>query len=110
MKDEKLEKLLKLLDKYCEWRSFKFVDHNGALNWFEMLMDWKSEFLWDETIFSLRFGFIDWLFKNGYIDMQKCMDDEDFRTLMEHYDASDSALMVLATRYNNYVLLLDWLK
>ena len=42
--------------------------------------------------------------------MQKCMDDEDFRTLMEHYDASDSALMVLATRYNNYVLLLDWLK
>jgi len=110
MEDKKAKKLIELLDEYCEWKNFTFVDHNGALNWFEILLDWKSEFLWDETVFSLRFWFIDWLFEKGHIDINKCREDEDFKTLMVNYDDVDCALMILATRYTNYVLLLDWLK
>lgn len=110
MEDKKAKLLIDLLNEYVEWKSMHFVDHNAALNWFEMLLDWKVEFLWDETVMCLRYGFIDWLFENGHIDMEKCMEDEDFKTLYNHYEAEDAAIMVLATRYSNYVLLLDWIK
>lgn len=110
MESKATKKLLKLLDEYCDGKGFWFVDHNAALNWFEILMDWKTEFLWDETIFSLRFWFIYWLFDKEEIDMKKCMEDEDFKTLMKYYEAPDCALMVLAVKYSNYILLLNRLK
>ena len=108
----KMEHLIELLNAYSmECNSdISFVDYDTETNSFEVLDDWKVVYLWDETVLCLRFGFIDWLFEIGEIDMVKCMEDEDFKTLMKDYEAPDAALMCLATRYSNIDLLLSRLK
>lgn len=107
-----MEKLLKLLNEYMEFITdgITFVDYDKETYSFETLDDGKVSYLWDEYITSLRFWFVDWLFDKEYIDMKKCMKDEDFKTLMAHYEAPDCALMCLATRYSNIDLLINWLK
>ena len=106
------KRFMELLNDYataCD-SDFGYVDYDPEIQSIEVLNDGKVAYLWIETIFSLRFWFIDWLFENELIDVDKCMEDEDFKFLSKHYEPQDAALMVLATRYSNVDLFLSWLK
>lgn len=102
--------LIDLLNEYTDSKDFTFVEHNEKFSWFDILMDWKTEFLWDELIFSLKFWFINWLFETDHIDIDKCNEDEDFHTLSREYEIDDAVIMTLAIRYSAYNLLLERIK
>lgn len=108
----KMERLVELLNEYakeCD-SEIVYVDYDKDTHSFEVLSDGKVEYLWEETILCFRFWFIDWLFDRQYIDENKCMEDEDYRTLVIHYDSSYAALMCLALKYNAIDLLIYRLK
>lgn len=104
------ELLIKLLNEYVDRRGFVFADHDSKLNWFNILMDWKVEFLADETVFCIRFWFIEWLVDNDHIDLDECMESEDYKELSRNYEVEDAITMVLAIHYSSYDLLLERIK
>lgn len=107
-----MERLLELLNAYAEVcnSNFGYAGYDPELRAFEVLNDGKVSYLWDETITSLRFWFIDYLFDKQIINIKKCKKDEDYKTLVKYYEPEDAALMVLATRYSNIDLLISWLE
>ena len=102
--------LIKLLNEYLDWRDFVFVDHDPKLDWFDVLIDWKSEFIADETVFCIKFWFIEWLVNNDHIDLDECMESEDYKELSRNYEVEDVITMVLAIHYSAYDLLLERIK
>lgn len=108
-----MEKLIKLLNQFIEEEKshdYTIVEYDPEMTGFETILDGKVQFLPWETVRDIRYGFIDWLFAHHYIDNAKCMEDEDFKFLVKHYEAEDAAHMVLATRYSAIDLLCDRLK
>lgn len=104
---DKKQLLINLLNEYVDWKDFVFVEHNQKLAWFDILMDWKSEFLADETVFCIKFWFIEWLVDNNHINMDECSKDEDFNHIAKSYEVNDAITMVLSIHYSSYDLLIN---
>lgn len=66
-----MTELIKLLNAYVDGKEFAFVDYDEEMTWFNMLVDWKVSFLWEETIYSKKFWFIDFLIDNELIDLNE---------------------------------------
>lgn len=107
---DKKKLLIDLLNEYTDWKDFAFVEHDPKLDWFDILMDWKSEFLADETVFCIRFWFIEWLVDNNHIDMDECSKDGDFKEIAKSYEVHYTITMVLSIHYSSYDLLLERIK
>lgn len=106
----KKDLMIDLLNEYSRWKDFTFVEHNKKLDWFDILLDGWVSFLADETVFCIRFWFIEWLVDNNHIDMDECSKNEDFKEVSRCYEVHDAITMVLSIHYSSYDLLLERIK
>lgn len=104
-----MEKLLKLLNEYSKNKSYTFVEYNENLTGFEVLMDWKTEFLGEETVLCKRFWFIQRLVDNDKID-QTAIEWNFWYFCMEWFDNAESLIMVLSISDNPISDLISYLK
>lgn len=71
-----MDKLIKLLNDFVEWRHYWFVDYDRNMTWFNILLDWSATFLWEETVLSRNFWFIGWLWENWHLKRPQNIEDE----------------------------------
>lgn len=108
-----MEKLLKLLNEYQTQREskFKFSSYDERSQSF-LLID-SNEVLWEETIISKKFWFIEWLVANDKLNKEwlfniireSCIFDD-----MNICPESDYIIMYLAIGYNPIYFLTSMVK
>lgn len=76
-----MEKLLQLLNEYQTQRGskFKFSSYDERSQSF-LLVD-SNEVLWEETIISKKFWFIQWLMDQNKVEFDRARDRSDFPLL-----------------------------
>ena len=113
-----MEKLLQLLNEYQTQRGskFKFSSYDERSQSF-LLVD-SNEVLWEETIISKKFWFIQWLVENkklNLIDFDEVIKEVEFTDNEEFdhyifYSITDSLLMSLAIQDDPIEFLISILK
>ena len=103
-----MEKLIELINKYVKERKWDYIitDYDEKWTGFDVILDWKMEFLGEESILCKRYGFIKWLCERGLIDEDK----EIGYYILEWFDKEDAVLMMLAINEEPINLLLKYLK
>lgn len=71
-----MDRLIELLNEYVKDTNHCFVDYDERMTWFNVLLDWATSFLGEETVLSRKFWFIAWLWENDLLDVPRKLEDE----------------------------------